>query len=364
MRPEPGSSSGNERVDEGRADRVSPLPDFCGAETLLRVLMLAVLLALAITLLRPGTGDWLGTLALYALFIFWVALTSLLILCLLQRLLRRGPLTLQIVLPPLVPIVNTALVQHAAESVQLADPELRLPVLGIAVILSLVAMHYLYLQTAWERETRAVARAREQAMRARLRPHFLYNSMNTIAGLCRTDPARAEEVTLDLADLFRAAFNGADHHTLREELELVEGYLRVEQTRLGDRFRIDREWPEDPSLEQEMPSLVLLPLVENAIQHGIAPARGRGHLGIRIHRERDTLSVEIRNSLPEVAAPAGTGTASDAVRLRLRHAFGDRASLHAQRDGDEFVVRLQIPRTLPDRPDSERGEGNTDPWNC
>ena len=350
MRPEPGSSSGNERVDEGRADRVSPLPDFCGAETLLRVLMLAVLLALAITLLRPGTGDWAGTLALYALFIFWVALTSLLILCLLQRLLRRGPLTLQIVLPPLVPIVNTALVQRAAESVQLADPELRLPVLGIAVILSLVAMHYLYLQAAWQRETRAVAQAREQAMRARLRPHFLYNSMNTIAGLCRTDPSRAEQVTLDLADLFRATFNGADRHSLREELAVVEGYLRVEQTRLGGQFRIDREWPEqDPALEQQIPSLVLLPLVENAIQHGIAPARGQGHLGIRIHPERDTLTVEIRNSLPEVAAPAGTGTASDAVRLRLRHAFGDRASLHAQREGDEFLVRLQIPRTPQDR---------------
>lgn len=344
MRPEPGSSSGNTPALEARAERVSPLPDFCSAETLLRVLMLAVLLALAITLLRPGTGDWAGTLALYALFIFWVALTSLLILCLLQRLLRRAPLTLQILLPPLVPIINTALVQRAAESVQLADPELRLPVLGIAVILSLVAMHYLYLQAAWQRETRAVAQAREQAMRARLRPHFLYNSMNTIAGLCRSDPARAEQVTLDLADLFRAAFNGADHHSLRAELALVEGYLRVEQTRLGERFRLEREWPEaDPALEQEIPSLVLLPLVENAIQHGIAPARGEGHLALRIRPERDALAIEIRNSLPPAAAPGGTGTASDAVRLRLRHAFGEHASLNARREGDEFVVRLQIP---------------------
>ncbi|WP_083916891.1 sensor histidine kinase [Thioalkalivibrio sp. ALJ24] len=343
MRPPAGTSGGSGAPHRDRDVRPSPLPDFCAGETLLRVLMLAVLLALAITLLRPGTADWTGSLALHALFIFWVVLVSLLILCLLQRALRRAALWAQIVLPPLVPIVNTAVVQDLAERVHLADPELRLPVLGVAAILSLVAMHYLYLQAAWQRETRAVAEAREQAMRARLRPHFLYNSMNTIAGLCRSDPARAEQVTLDLADLFRAAFDGAERHTLRDELELVRGYLRVEQNRLGERLQLDWDCPEQPGLELELPALVLLPLVENAIQHGIAPARVPGELSVRLRPEGTGSVLEIRNSVPTQGATAGTGTATEAVRLQLQHAFGDRMQLDSEQGANEFRVRLRLP---------------------
>ncbi|WP_018867594.1 MULTISPECIES: sensor histidine kinase [unclassified Thioalkalivibrio] len=322
---------------------LSPLPDFCSAETLLRVLMVAVLLALAIALLRGGGQDWLSALALHALFIFWVALTSLLILCALKRPLHRLPLIAQIVLPPLVPIANTAIVYRLAEELVLADPALRWPVIGVATILSLVAMHYLYLQAAWQRETRAVAAAREQAMRARLRPHFLYNSMNTIAGLCRSDPERAEQITLDLADLFRATFATGDRHSLREELELVRAFLGIEQTRFGERLELDWDCPDHAGLDVPVPTLFLQPLAENAIQHGIAPARGAGRIWVRCRMDSGRVTLILGNSVDAQARGEGTGTGTEAVRLRLQHAFGER--VHFETDGGDgaFEVRIRLP---------------------
>ncbi|MGM0552387.1 MAG: sensor histidine kinase [Pseudomonadota bacterium] len=325
------------------SERVSPLPDFCSAETLLRVLMVAVLLALAVTLLRGGGQGLLAGLALHALFVFWVALTSLLILCAGRGLLRRLPLAGQIVLPPLIPIANTALVYRIAEETLGADPEWRLPVIGVATILSLVAMHYLYLQTAWQRETLAVAQAREQAMRARLRPHFLYNSMNTIAGLCRSDPERAEQITLDLSDLFRATFASGDRHSLREELALVRAFLNIEQTRFGERLAIDWDCPDRAAFELQVPTLILLPLAENAIQHGIAPTHGQGRIRAGCHQERNALCITLYNTRDPEAASTGTGTATEAVRLRLTHAFGDRAGLATCMKDDHFEVTLRLP---------------------
>ncbi|WP_018937498.1 MULTISPECIES: sensor histidine kinase [unclassified Thioalkalivibrio] len=322
---------------------LSPLPDFCSAETLLRVLMVAVLLALAVALLRAGGQDWLSALALHALFIFWVALTSLLILCGLKRSLHRLPLTAQIVLSPLVPIANTAIVYRLAEELVLADPALRWPVIGVATILSLMAMHYLYLQAAWQRETRAVAAAREQAMRARLRPHFLYNSMNTIAGLCRSDPARAEQITLDLADLFRATFATGDRHSLREELDLVRAFLEIEQTRFGERLVLDWDCPDHPGLDLDVPTLILQPLAENAIQHGIAPARGAGRIWVRCRMDSGRVTVTIGNTVDPHARGEGTGTATDAVRLRLQHAFGGQVHFEAEAEVERFEVRIRLP---------------------
>ncbi|WP_018994452.1 sensor histidine kinase [Thioalkalivibrio sp. ALJ2] len=321
----------------------SPLPDFCSAETLLRVLMVAVLLALAVTLLRGGGQDWVPGLALHALFIFWVALTSLLILCAGKRLLVRLPLWGQIVLPPLVPIANTAAVFLGAEGLQLADPAWRWPAIAVATILSLVAMHYLYLQAAWQRETRAVSRAREQAMRARLRPHFLYNSMNTIAGLCRSEPARAEQITLDLADLFRATFATADRQSLRAELELVRAFLNIEQTRFGERLEVEWDCPDQAGLDVSVPTLILQPLAENAIQHGIGPARGPGFVRVRCRLDSGTVMLSLTNSVDPEAHSEGTGTASEAVRLRLRHAFGDRCRFEIEAREREFEVRIRLP---------------------
>ena len=317
------------------------LPNFCSTETLLRVFVVVGLLALVVVLLQRA-DDPLTALAPILMFVFWVAFSSLLLLCLLQRWLRRLPLLWQVVIPTLLPVLNTALVHLGAEHYFFAASEDRLRVVAVAALLSLIAMRYFYLIAAWQHETRLVAQAREQALRARVRPHFLFNSMNSIAGLCRSDPARAEQVTLDLADLFRATFATSATHSLAEELELVRAYLDIEQTRFGDRLALEWDVPPPEQLDLQVPAMVLQPLVENAIQHGIAPARDGGRVSVRVAREGSTIRIEISNTLAERSGN-GTKTAGDEARARLHQCFGERAGYEARRQDGHYRVRLTLP---------------------
>jgi len=319
------------------------LPNFCGDETLLRVLIFAILFALVVWLLRSPGPEALIETSLILLFVIWVAMSTTGLLCLSQRWLRRWRIGWQVTLPPLVAVLNTALVHLGAEQFDLADPTQRLPIIGVAILMSLIAMHYLYLIAAWKEEMQDVAHAREQALRARVRPHFLFNSMNTIAGLCRSDPAKAEQVTLDLADLFRAAFNTGPIHPLATELELIRAYLAIEQTRFGSRLKVEWDINEAEYAKIEVPTLVLQPLVENAIQHGIAPSPAGGRVWIRAHHEQDTTVIVIGNTIAGRAAN-GTQTAGDEARARLRNAFGERASVTTHRTDCEFEIRITLPR--------------------
>ena len=324
------------------------LPNFCSTETLLRVFVVVGLLALVVVLLQ-GADDPLAALAPILMFAFWVAFSSLLLLCLLQRWLRRLPLLWQVVIPTLLPVVNTALVHLGAERYFFAASEDRLRVIAIAALLSLIAMRYFYLIAAWQQETRLVAQAREQALRARVRPHFLFNSMNSIAGLCRSDPARAEQVTLDLADLFRATFATGATHSLAKELDLVRAYLDIEQTRFGERLTLEWDVPPREQLDVEVPALVLQPLVENAIQHGIAPARDGGRVSVRVAPEGSTIRIEVSNTLGERTGN-GTNTAGDEARARLHHCFGERARFETQRRDGNYRIRVTLPATNNNQP--------------
>ncbi|AGA32240.1 signal transduction histidine kinase, LytS [Thioalkalivibrio nitratireducens DSM 14787] len=319
------------------------LPDFCSGETVLRVFIVVMLLALIVLLLQGAEPDPMVALYPIAMFITWVGFSSLLVICLLQRWLRRRPLVWQVVIPTAVPVLNTALVHLAAEHMQLADAEARVRVIAAAALLSLIVMRHFYLVAAWKQETRLVAQAREQTLRARVRPHFLFNSMNTIASLCRTDPGRAEQVTLDLADLFRATFATGARHTLGEELDLVRAYLAIEQTRFGDRLQLDWNVPDDPALDHvQVPALILQPLAENAIQHGVAPSPEGGRVEVRLERAHGGFVVEFANGIsPEHRA--GTGTATEEARARLRHCFGDRAALEVRREAGRFHARITLP---------------------
>ena len=336
--------TGNQQaVSSARDVGAEVLPNFCSTETLLRVFVVVGLLALVVVLLQ-GADDPLTALAPILMFAFWVAFSSLLLLCLLQRWLRRLPLLWQVVIPTLVPVVNTALVHLGAERYFFAASEDRLRVIAVAALLSLIAMRYFYLIAAWQHETRLVAQAREQALRARVRPHFLFNSMNSIAGLCRSDPARAEQITLDLADLFRATFAIGPTHSLAEELDLVRAYLDIEHTRFGERLALEWEVPPPEQLELQVPALVLQPLVENAIQHGIAPAREAGQVSVRATREGENIRIEISNTFGEHTG-TGTNTAGDEARARLKHCFGDRAQFEAHRQDGRYQVQLTLPVT-------------------
>jgi two-component system sensor histidine kinase AlgZ len=214
----------------------------------------------------------------------------------------------------------------------------------IAALLGAAMLRYFYVLAQWQARLAAVAHAQVEALQARIRPHFLFNSMNTVAALVRVDPAAAERTIEDLCELFRAALGEHDARdgTLGEELALIERYLAIEQLRLGARLRVRRELDDLPR-DFPLPRLLLQPLVENAVRHGIQPLRGGGEVVLRGWRQGAALIIEIDNPLPDTPSRPGNGHGLDNVRQRIAYRFGPRASVRAGAQGDRFGVHIELP---------------------
>jgi two-component system LytT family sensor kinase len=195
-----------------------------------------------------------------------------------------------------------------------------------------------------------LAEARLAALQMQIHPHFLFNSLHTAAELVHENPALAETTLLRLADLLRRALRVAqrEDESLAESLEFVDGYLELEGVRLEGRLQVSYEVPEE-LLAARLPTLLLQPLVENAVRHGVARRSERGTIALAVRAAGDRLELTVTNDLPTSArAPlhAGAGIGLANVRSRLAHLFGDAASLDAGREGERFVARVRLPLTL------------------
>jgi two-component system sensor histidine kinase AlgZ len=189
------------------------------------------------------------------------------------------------------------------------------------------------------------ARARVESLQARIRPHFLYNSMNTIAALTRSDAALAEEAVTDLADLFRANLSEQRGSiTLKEELEVARIYQRIEQLRLGDRLTVRWLVTELP-MRALVPSLMMQPLLENAIYHGVEPRREGGVVEVSGRVAGEMIELTVSNPLPDAGhiGHAGNGIALDNIRERLQLLYAGRASVDAGPNNGQWVVTLRFP---------------------
>jgi glucose-6-phosphate-specific signal transduction histidine kinase len=207
-------------------------------------------------------------------------------------------------------------------------------------------------ELAEERLLTAKTEAELMALQARINPHFLFNTLNSIAALIGDEPEKAEQLVGRLSSLLRYALqsNRRGVVSLDEELTIVRGYLEIEQVRLGGRLRYDIDV--DPSLRAvDVPVLLLQPLVENAIKHGIAPKIDGGRVSVRGWREEDFAIFSIADDGDGEGSGhgAGMGEGLDNVRHRLDALYGDRASVTlAHRDGrTEARVMLPLPRDLP-----------------
>jgi two-component system LytT family sensor kinase len=209
-----------------------------------------------------------------------------------------------------------------------------------------------YGQRLREREVRAAAletqllQAQLQALRTQLHPHFLFNTLNTIAALIPKDALLAERMVERLAELLRAVLKGGATQfvTLREELEFLDGYLEIEQARFPDRLGVLRD-VEPAALEARVPSLILQPLVENAVRHGIASRAEPGRVTIRARRDHEALVLEVRDTGPGLAEEvpgAGVGLPNTRERLRRLYGTGFRMELENTR-GLGLGVVLRIP---------------------
>ncbi len=189
----------------------------------------------------------------------------------------------------------------------------------------------------------ANAAARLAELQSRIRPHFLFNALNTALALVRVDPERAEGVLEDLAQLFRTALaeTGASV-SLAEEIELARRYLAIEQVRFGPRLQV--KWEIDPRVNAaRVPSLVLQPLVENAVRHGIEPAPRGGRVVVRASLQRAQVTVLVSNTLGDEPGSPGHGMALHNIRERLRLLHDVAAQCDVWRDGDLFHARIILP---------------------
>ncbi len=338
------------------------LPDLCSPLAVFAVVLGAELFALLLTLARqPGWWAFYEHLGQASLLVLWIALAGAALLCALRRQLcrlsvRAGSLATFGLLMLLVLVMSeaawwlaTALGLHdpAAASWRSAEHWSFISRnLAIGMLVTGPLLRYFYVSQQWQRNVRREAESRLSALQARIRPHFLFNSMNTIAALTRSNPRAAEQAVEDLADLFRASLNDARAQiTLAEELEIARVYERMEAHRLGDRLHVAWELDELP-LGVRVPSLIVQPLLENAIYHGIEPMPGPGTIEIRGRRDADCLRISVSNPLPPTSARNGRSGSQIAlanIRERLALAFGARASLEAVEANGRFEVTLVFP---------------------
>jgi len=208
-------------------------------------------------------------------------------------------------------------------------------------VLAAGVWHWLGLRAAAAQPVEASARLAE--LQSRIRPHFLFNALNTALALVQVDPQRAEAVLEDLAQLFRAALaESGSAVTLDEEIDLAQRYLAIEQLRFGDRLKL--VWDLDPAAAgASMPPLVLQPLVENAVRHGIEPARAGGRIVISTRASRGMAIVLVTNTLPDAPGPGGNGIALANVAERLRLLHDVAATVRCGAEHGLYNARIEVP---------------------
>lgn len=198
-------------------------------------------------------------------------------------------------------------------------------------------------------QTPALAEARLSALTARIRPHFLYNSLNAVLGVMREEPRRAEAALEELAELFRALMRDNRELTpLSAEIALARKYLDIEHLRLGERLQV--RWEVADMLPETLaPPLLLQPLLENAVYHGVEPALAAAEIHVRIAPTRDGVRIEIDNPLPDAPGQrAGNHMALDNLRERLLLFYDLEARLECGVTDGRYRVRVDLPlRRLP-----------------
>ena len=332
------------------------LPNFCELKMVFAVVIIGELLAFILTLapLSIEQQRW-NDLALISLFIQWNGLLGSSSLCILRPLFIKYSNEFVALASYLVLLFVIALVSEVSFFIisyyhlALIIPstthwEFLLHNLLIGGIISALALRYFYIQHQWRIKIQMESKTKLQLLQARIRPHFLFNSMNTIASLTRTQPQEAERITEDLAELFRMLLTEQKELiSWKEELLLSQRYLAIEKQRLRERLTV--EWSIDAIPEDMMvPALLLQPLLENAIFHGIEPEINGGTIKVSGQFQQRQLVLRIENSnTKNPAHRQGNKMALDNIRERLFVFYQGKASIDCQENTDSYLIVLKLP---------------------
>jgi two-component system sensor histidine kinase AlgZ len=320
------------------------MPDFRSVGVVTRILLIANAAGLVAAMLR---SQQVGEVAEQFMQIA-VTLEPSLLACItalhaLSPVLARLPYWAGVATAAAVAVLFAALMGLFASPLAPGDP-VAAATWGALYALLLTALLALYFDLRQRAFSPALAEARLQALQARIRPHFLFNCLNAVLSLVRRDPRRAEAALEDLAELFRNLM--ADNRklvTLAEEMALTRQYLRLEALRLGERLIV--QWHVDPGAQAALvPPMVLQPLVENAVYHGIEPGLDPGIIVILARREGDRLLLELSNPYhPEHQHRQGNRMALANIGERLALHFDVEASLETAIEADRFCMRIHMP---------------------
>jgi len=334
------------------------LPDFCGVRMVFVVVLIGELLAIILTLTGSAeSAEIIPGLAFNSLFIQWIALSSAAVLCLNRRWLNRlgdtRAATASYLIILVVCLIITELawwVGHRVSGIAILGTETHgmfvLRCAGTTAIVSALALRYFYILEQWRRNIRSEAESRIQALQARIRPHFLFNCMNTIASLTRSAPRLAEEAIEDLSDLFRVSLMDTSQlSTLGKELDLCRRYLRIETHRLGHRLQVQWDTDRLPA-NARIPALTLQPLIENALYHGIEPLLEGGTIHVGGNLDGDRIVICVDNPLPPTVNTnhrSGNQLAQDNIRQRLTACFGPAGKLEVRSEQNRYYAEITIP---------------------
>jgi two-component system sensor histidine kinase AlgZ len=319
------------------------LPKFRNLGILLRILLIVNVCGLGAAVLRAPTlaEAWPELLGISAI-LQPVLIVTLLALVALDKLLHRLPYFLGAAAVFILVLVLAALmaVLIYGETRDAAIAFERYAVLGVLT----TAMLLSYFDLRGRALSPALSEARLQALQARIRPHFLYNSINAVLSLIRQEPRRAETALEDMADLFRVVMgDNRELSPISREIELCRQYLDLEQLRLGDRLRVAWRIDKMPP-DALIPPLVLQPLLENAVYHGIEPRVEPGEVSIDIYSARNQVHAVLRNPYSrEGSHHGGNKMALNNIRERLQLHFDAEATLETRVREDTYQVHIVLP---------------------
>ena len=319
------------------------LPNFRNLGILLRILLIVNVLALAAAIMKSADARalWQELLEISAI-VQPLLILSLLALVALNDALKRLPYYLGVTAVLALELALTTLLYLAGRPLLEANPA---PLARYWVLVALTTGALLYhFHLRGRALSPALSEARLQALQARIRPHFLFNSINAVLSLIRQDPKRAEVALEDMADLFRVLMaDNRELAPLAREVELCRQYLELEQLRLGERLQVEWHIDKMPS-DAMVPPLVLQPLLENAVYHGIEPRVEAGVISINIYGAREQVHAVLRNPYrQEGNHHAGNKMALANIRERLQLHFDAEASLTTKVSEDAYQVHIIMP---------------------
>ncbi|MFT6388853.1 MAG: two-component system sensor histidine kinase AlgZ [Cellvibrionaceae bacterium] len=329
------------------------LPYLCKPSTILGLVLVGELLSFVLMLANSGAGfSWpaLGSISLAAQ---WIILSSAFVLCQSRSLLNNLQPMLGGLAAYTVCLSISALVVYLAQLITFEPFDFSRWLKGflITAIFSGILLRYLYLQQQLSNQQQAELGARLQSLQSRIKPHFLFNSMNTIASLITVNPSAAEKAVEDLSRLFRSSLQAPGLVKLEDEIDLCRRYIAIEHQRLAERLTMVWNMTE-PLPSFMVPSLFLQPLLENAIIHGIQKLSKGGEIHLSILSKDKSIQIMVENPVPDINVDEktkecehGNQIALDNIQSRLQLHYGSKASIKSKRYKHSFSVKIELPLT-------------------